>query len=1235
MKFLFIVGTEDRLFYIKKAAASLRQSWPDFDFDCHSAWALQNAKEEDFEGFSSYDFAFIYFHGGAHLLSHFTLLWDKVVSHMPVFFVSSIPEEMAELMPQSSLSPSVYREMNRYFDVPHQKNYEAMIQIGANSLGCHFVIPPKEEVPMDGYYVGGKILDAQEEALFRKEMAITKKPIVGLILHQNNIIADNRAHIDETIATLDGLGAFPIPLFSRMSEDEDKKSGIQNAIRRYFMKEEQVLPQAVIVMSGFSMRYIGNKTGDFETSIFDLLKVPVLQLMTTYFTREEYEEKPQGIDSMSINIGVFQPELDGQIITVPAGTGEIVGVDGFTRRLISPLKDRIQRVCKLAMGWAKLRTMQAENKKVAIIFHNLPGNDRIGCAEGLDSFQSVYELMQVLKEEGVAMAYDFKDGTAIIEALTGAITNDITYASAEKIKALCADEIGPFVYEKWWAEHSETVQHQIEKRWGPSPGELMVQGQHLIIPGIFNGNVYVGIQPNRATEDKHSELYHSTDATPPYSYIAFYRWLEEVFQADVICHIGTHGTLEWLPGKEVGLSKNCYPDICLGSVPHLYLYHIGITGEGIQAKRRSHAVILEHMIPAMQESGTYGDLTVIDDALKEYTQAKRFSPTQVPAILDRIDALVQSLHLGEDVGLTRADYQNAPEESIRKLHLWMGALKNSVTRDGLHIFGQVPEGDLMDSLLRMMVRVPNGQIPSLYDGVLWAMGYEPAHIKDEKGPLAHQYIYDKAVAMAQEISRKLAEENYEQKSILELVEAFQFEGDTEPLIQVLDFLCREVRPKVCRTTDELEHFRAGLKGRFVKPGKGGNPTRGNVDILPTGRNFYAGDPAEIPSRGAMAIGQILGEKTLAKYKAEKGKYPESIAMIIWAGNTLKTCGEDLAEAFYLMGVKPRYLGNTAKVIGIEPVPMEQLKRPRIDVTIRISGLFRDMYPNLIGLMDQAVNVAAAQAESIAENYIKKHFEEDIAQLVTEDISFDAASERAKVRVFSAAPGTYGAGVSHLIESKGWESYEDIAQVYSNFSSHGYSAAFHGERMQDVFEKRLSTVEVTIKNESTIEIDMFSSDDFYAYHGGLIACVKKQRGEMPMAITGHTEDMERPEIRTVNEETARIMRTKVLHPKWLKGLQRHGYKGAQEVVMAVNHLFGWDATASAGKDWMYDQIADTFLLDEEIRNWLSSVNKWSVHSISERLIESGQRGLWQVDPEKFAQIKAIYLAAEGLIEEGEE
>lgn len=1244
IRFLCLIATEDRLWNMRRAFQRMEREHPGLaEGLCYSVWDLSVHGEqipEMLEQAKRCDFAVIYFHGGTQSLRNFPQVWETISRRMPVYFESSLPQEIAELLPRSGLTEEEYQSVRSYFRYGDEGNFYGMLLLLLRDrFGADCSVPPPAAPQEEGLYMPGGILSSRECAA-RLSLAETGgRPVVGMILHQSQIVNGNTRHIDAVIRRLEELDVTVLPLFTRMTNDEDERLGIRHAMERYFAPKGAPLPDSLLVMTGFCLTHMGwpgDGQREMPESIFSFYDVPAIQLMTTRYSPEDYETHPQGLDAMSLTSNVFQPELDGQIISVPSAVQGEEAEDGVVRKVFLPLSDRVERACRLAVRWAQLRRLPASEKKVALLFNTMPGNDRIGCAEGLDTFESVRRIVEALKSEGVKTDFSFSSAQELADAITAGLTNDVRWISEEAAVSTAAAAVEPEVWKPWFDGMTEKVRSALSRTWKEAPGEVMAVGNRLLIPGLKSGNVFIGLQPSRAFGERAAELYHSTDSTPPYSYLAYYRWLDECFGAHAVCHIGTHGSLEWLPGKEIGLSESCFPDVCVQSMPHLYPYHIGIVGEGIQAKRRSWAVILDHMPPSLDEAESYEGLAVLDDALKEYNQAKQARPAQLPALSRRIFELAKKEHLTEDLHLSEEDLARDPAGTVTAIHLWMGELKNSLVKDGLHVFGQVPEGKLYDNLLRALVRVRNGNIPSLSDSILSAMGADPNEVKahPERAFLGRDglALLDEATACARRMVARLAESGYDVSHADPSVDEESFPASDADVRRVLRFLCEVVSPKLDRTTDEMDNLLRGLRGRFVPPALGGNPTRGNVSILPTGRNFYASDPSQLPSRAAWEIGVKLANQMLDQYAQRGEGYPESVAMVVWAGNTIKTCGEDFAECLYLMGVRPVYLGESSHVCGVEPIPLPQLGRPRLDVTLRISGLFRDMYPNLIRLMDQAVECVGMLDEPEEQNYIKKHLEEDLISLTQQGIPREQALDQAYIRVYGCAPGCYGTAVAKIIDSKQWTGFRDLAQVFETWSSYGYTSKEHGEKHTEAFRRRMSTVSVTIKNESTAEYDMLDSDDFYAYHGGLVACVKANSGKTPLSVTGHTDDPDRPVTRDIARETARVVRSKLLNPKWLEGLKRHGFKGAQEISAGLDSLFGWDATAKVAEDWMYQSIAQHFLFDEETRKWMESVNRWSVHAAAERLLEANQRGMWDTDEATLQKLRGIYMQAEGTIEE---
>ena len=1246
LKFLCLIDTDDRNYYFRHALHRLEQEFPgQVESLCFSPMTVRmnpTEKERLMEAAQSCDFAFVYFHGGCNNLPDFHKLWQGIVSHAPCFFVSSLPEEMGELLPVSGLAAEDYREMNGYFSrISEENTYELLVYAAWKFFGKGREPKPWEEIPDAGLFVGGKTLSAEAEQTYLQQAIETKRPVIAVLVHRSYIQSGNVSAVNGLIGQLEEDGAFVLPVFSTLSADSEKEAtGVRYSLEPYFKPQGKDILSAIVVTTGFSLTKMGypkGPEGEFSSSIFEKWGVPVLQAMATRFTAEQYEQRPQGIDPMSLTSNVFQPEMDGQLITVPYALSEQTDCEGIGRKLWQPMEERIRHLSRLALNFTKLSRKKNSEKKVAILFHNMPGNHNIGRGAGLDTFQSVKNVLDRMKVEGYSIDTLYEDGQQLANSLLAGLTNDSQWISSEEAVKRSADRV-PLEQMNWQNCLSEKNKENLQDYWGLFPGNVLMEQGQLLIPGMINGNVFIGLQPSRAFEQQAERLYHDAVFPPPYSYIGYYRWIEEQFDADAIIHVGTHGSVEWLPGKEIGLSANCYPDICMGSLPNYYIYHMGITGEGIQAKRRSAACILDHLPPSMDDAGTYEKLNDIDKALSEYYAAKKTGPAQVSVLQKRLFHLAKEANLTGDLKLSEEEFFAEPEENIQKLHHWVEELKNSAVTDGLHVYGQAPETEtLYENMLRMLLRVKNDSIPALNDGVLYAMGYDAEQVKDEpsteiNGRLASA-LHEQAVALAKELVHQLAERDYDPAAVDQVVERAELPADRRPLKETLHYLCEFVKPRLDRTTDELENLIHGLNGSFVEPGLGGNPTRGNAALLPTGRNFYAGDPSEIPSVGAWEIGQKLAKKSLEHYLQERGEYPESIAMVVWSGNVIKTCGEDFGEIFSLMGVRPIYLGSTSKVIGVEPIPLEELGRPRIDVTLRVSGLFRDMYPNLIQRMDEAVTCVAMLDERDEDNFIRKHINEDVRSLIEEGLSANEAAEQAQLRVFGCPTGGYGAGVANLISNRNWTDYKDLAAVYETWSGNAYGRGHHGTAMQKLFKKRLSTVGMTIKNESTVEVDMLSSDDFFSYHGGLVACVKANSGQTPISLTGHSDDPERPLVRDTARETARIMRSRVLNPKWLEGLKRHGFKGAQEISKAMDSFFGWDASAEVAEDWMYEQVAQNFLLDSDVRQWMEQANAGAVYNVASKLLEANQRGMWKAKADTLDQLQRIFLNTEGLLEEG--
>ncbi len=1245
MKILFLAMNEYRLWAALRAAELLERGWPG-QFALHSYRVqdinrdpvLENRLMED-ENWA--DFVIVSAYGSIQALNCFSRLWPRLAGRKPVFFTTTMADEFAELAPNLGISLSVCAQLDAYYQSGLPEDLAQLALCAANAcFDGRYPLQPPHPPRGQGVYTGQGFLPPDAEDAYKEQMERETCPVIGVIVHDHYAKTRNLAHVDALLAAIEARGCVPYAIADSFAADPEEKTGLTYRMERSYRRPDGTpIPTALVVTYGFSITTLSGRVfraGQPPRSVFEDWGLPVIQALTTYSSLEEYRRDIRGLDLVSLPMCIYQPEFDGQLISVPIAVTER-GEQG--RNMLRPLPDRVERIAEMACRWGTLRRKPMSEKKIAVILHNMPPrNDTIGSAHGLDTPETVYRVVRAMEERGLKLARRFSSGAEIIGEVRSAVTNDTRWLPAGTMAERAAAAVDQDLYRRWFGRLNPETQKQMEDSWGPPPGTVMTADGKIAITGILNGNLFIGLQPLRAALELAEELYHSTDATPPHSYLAFYRWIDEVFGADAVIHVGTHGTLEWLPGKETGLSSGCFGDICIGGVPHLYLYIIDIPGEGMQAKRRSYACIVDHLIPSMDESDAYGGLKDLDEAIEDFYHAKLSRPAQLPALAERIFSLAEELELTRDLKTDRESLAADPEAGIARLHEWVSTLKTSLVRDGFHIFGQPPEGKLLDQLARALVRIPNGTVPALNDSILTAQGWDPEELRQEPqrllpdGRTARREL-EEAAETARRIFSRLSAASYDPSDAGSALSGEGFSGDTGPLERVLDYVCREVVPRLRQTTDEMKLLLDGLDGKFVPPLPGGSPTRGNVHILPTGRNFYAIDPAAVPSRGAWRIGQTLADQAIRTYREQKdGRWPESVALVVYSDACMKTHGEDIAEALSLMGVRPIYLGQSNKVVGVEPIPLAELSRPRIDVVLRISGLFRDAFPNVVELVGRAAVSVAALDESPEDNYVKKHTDQEMVRLTAEGLDENTAADQAALRVFGCPPGSYGAGVSKAIHSRNWESWEDLAQVYTLWSAHGYSAKFYGQAMPDLFRSRLSTVGITVKNQSDLEIDMLDSDDFYSYHGGLVACVRASSGEQPIALAGQTADPERPETCTVERELARVMRSRILNPKWLAGLKRHGYRGAQEISTTFDTLFGWDASAGVGEKWMYDGMARQFLLDEETRKWMEEVNDAAVHQMSERLLEAHQRGMWQADEEMLQAVRRIYMNAEGLMED---
>lgn len=1056
-------------------------------------------------------------------------------------------------------------------------------------------------------------------SLYEKMFLQAGRPTLGLLFYRDEWIWDDLHYQMAFIEEAERQGLNVIAVFTNGLPDP--KLGmptIHEVFEKYFMKEGKSLVDAIVNVMKFSF----TTSGSISIKALEEMGVPVLEAYSLIAPKEEWEASPEGMNAMEISISVTMPEFDGIIHGMPIAAKH-VKEDGEVEYL--PIPERMRAMVSRAGAWARLHRKPNAEKKIAIIFHNYPPkNSNIGSAYGLDSIESVRRLLGFMKEAGYQIDFIPEDTETFMKRLTAQATNDRSMLTEEQ-EAAC-QKVPKKLYCDLFDTYPEETRRQMEKDWGKAPGRVMTtESGDILVPGLMDGHIFLTVQAPRGYGFDAAKIYHDPFIAPTHQYLAYYQWIRDVWGADAVVHVGTHGNLEWLPGKSAGMDRGSYPDLALGSLPNIYPYHMTITGEGIQAKRRGGACLVDHLPAPMEEAGTYEELAELEQAMDEYAHFEKSEPETAKRLVPRIRELAEKASLDGEVPYTEADLAGY----LSRLHCYIEDLKNSECHVGLHILGEMPKGETLIHEILALLRLPNGDIPSICELLAEEEGTSVDTLLGQA-----QTLYPNGLTggewmarlqkKAEGLVRKLSEMHFDKEKAKVV--------GTEREQPLLRFVCEEVYPRLAETKKEMEHTLRGLSARYIVPGISGSPHAGGVSLLPAGVNFYGIDPRRLPTRTAWEVGKELGDQVISQYIESEGRYPESVGMVFWSGANMRSHGQCIAEFLYLMGIRPIWEPGSLYVKRMEPIPLSELKRPRIDVTARISGLFRDTMPSVVSLMDRAVLLAASLAENDEDNYVRKHISEDSRIMEEKGSPKEEAWREAAYRIFGDAPGTYGAGVAALLEEKNWDSLDDLANVFIRWGGHAYGSKSNGDYKPELFRERLAHMEVTIKNEDNHETNMMSSDDYNAYHGGLIAAVRSCSGKKPHAYEGDSSDRSRIKVRTVEAAAKRIFRTETVNPKFIEGLMQHGYKGAADLSNRVAVSFQWDATSDVMEDWMYEKLSVAYALDPKVQDWMKRVNPWALSRITETLLEAARRGLWQAKEETVDALEKLYLEVEGEIEE---
>jgi cobaltochelatase CobN len=1046
-------------------------------------------------------------------------------------------------------------------------------------------------------------------------------PVAAIVFYRALVQAANTAPVDALIAALAARGLNPLPLFATSLKDPQAAAILATVLA-------EAPPDIVLNGTGFAVSAPGET---HRPGLLEAADCPVLQVIFAGGEEDAWRRGTRGLDARDIAMNVALPEIDGRIITRAISFKAASRRDPLTETDLvayAPAADRIGFVADLARNWVRLRRTPVADRRIALVLANYPQRDgRIGNGVGLDTPQATIEVLRALAAAGYRVGEIPPDGDALIAALREGPTN-----SAAGRRRPAEESFPRGDYAAFFASLPRAAQEKVEARWGaverdPSFRESRLDCGSLAIAALRFGNVAVAIQPSRGYDIDPARSYHAPDLAPPHGYLAFYAWLADGLRAQAVVHLGKHGNLEWLPGKALALSAECFPEAALGPLPHLYPFIVNDPGEGTQAKRRAQAVIVDHLTPPLTRAESYGRLAELERLVDEYYAAAGSDPRRLAPLSGEILELLRATGLDRDCGIVDGTKET---DALGKLDAYLCELKEMQIRDGLHIFGRAPEGEQLTDLLVALARLPRGPRPGEASliGALAAdlgLGFDPL-----AAALGEAWTGPRPPALAGDAPWRSAGDTVER---LEALARRLVAGEAAPdsawtrSRAVLEAIANEIRPAVeaCGAA-EIDGLLRGLSGRFVAPGPSGAPSRGRPEVLPTGRNFYSLDTRAVPTPASWQLGWKSAQLLVERHAQEQGSYPRRLALSAWGTSNMRTGGDDVAQALALMGVRPQWEPKSGRVTGFEILPAALLDRPRVDVTLRVSGFFRDAFPNLIALVDSAARAIAALDEPAEINPLAARFAADRTALEQSGVGAEEAARRAGYRVFGSKPGAYGAGLQALIDERGWREERDLAEAYVAWGGYAYGAGAEGKAEPALFRDRLARIEAVVQNQDNREHDLLDSDDYYQFEGGLALAVRHLAGAAPAVYHNDHSRPETPRIRTLEEEVGRVVHGRVVNPKWLKGVMRHGYKGGFEMAATVDYLFAFAATARAVKDHHFDAVYDAYLADPASRSFLEAHNPDALAEIAERLGEAIDRGLWR--PQRNSLREALAALAAG-------
>ena len=1026
-------------------------------------------------------------------------------------------------------------------------------------------------------------------------------PVVAIVFYRAHVQAANTGPVDALIDCLRERGQNPLPIFTASLKEPLAGEIVAGLIGA---------ADVILNSTGFA---VSNPGAARKATPFDDADCPVIQVVFSGGNEANWRAGNGGLGPRDIAMNVALPEVDGRIISRAVSFKAEARFDAATESSVvayQPLRDRIDFVADLARHWARLRRTPPAGRRVALVLANYPNRDgRLANGVGLDTPAGTIQVLRAMGAAGYRVDDIPADGNALIDRIKAGPTNARRPKQAGGGMAYAAAD-----YAEFFAGLSTPVRDAVTARWGRPEDDPFFTGGAFVLPVVRLGNVVVCVQPARGYNIDPATSYHDPALVPPHGYLAFYGWLRRGFDAHAVIHMGKHGNLEWLPGKALALSGDCYPEAALGPLPHLYPFIVNDPGEGTQAKRRAAAVIIDHLTPPLARAEIHGALADLELLVDEYYEAAGVDPRRLGLLRGRILDLTRQAGLDMDCGIEKGE---PDDTALAKLDNYLCELKEMQIRDGLHVFGQSPAAGQLTDLLVALVRVPRGNDNDGDASLIRAIARD-LHLGDDFDPLdcdmGAPWSGPKPEALAGPAAWRSHGDTVERLEALAralVAGERRADGGWAKTMAVLETIENSVRPAVAASGDaEIAGLLRGLDGRFVEPGASGAPTRGRLDVLPTGRNFYSVDSRTVPTPAAWTLGWKSASLLVERHRQEHGRWPVTLGLSAWGTSNMRTGGDDIAQALALIGVQPTWEPASRRVTGFEVMPQTVLGRPRVDVVLRVSGFFRDAFPAQIALFDSAVRAVAALDEAPEANPLAARVADEKAALMAAGASQAEAGLCAGYRVFGSKPGAYGAGLQALMDERGWRDDADLARAYVAWGGYAYGAGAEGRPQHGLFEARLGQVEGVVQNQDNREHDLLDSDDYYQFEGGMAVAVRHARGSNPTVYHNDHSRPESPRIRTLDEEIGRVVRARVVNPKWIKGVMRHGYKGAFEMAATVDYLFAFAATTGAVKDHHFDLVYDAYLNDDAVRAFINENNPDALREMAEKLSEALDRNLWR-------------------------